>query len=74
MKDQVNGYPLLDEETVVASSEEEEEELHTASPRPATAVLKGPDHPETRLIRLLGKAWTCPVCLRPSEQPPPATA
>lgn len=26
MKDQVNGYPLLDEETVTASSEDEEEE------------------------------------------------
>ncbi|GHJ34293.1 hypothetical protein TPA0910_87260 [Streptomyces hygroscopicus subsp. sporocinereus] len=48
--------------------------LHTPTPRPASAVLRCPDHPETRLVRLLGRAWTCPVCVRPGEQPPPATA
>ncbi|MFJ2202414.1 hypothetical protein [Streptomyces violaceusniger] len=49
--------------------------LHTPIPRPAAVtVLRCPDHPETRLVRLLGKAWTCPVCLRPEQQPPPTTA
>ncbi|MYT44413.1 hypothetical protein SRIM_021920 [Streptomyces rimosus subsp. rimosus ATCC 10970] len=22
------------------------------------------DHPETRLMRVLGRAWTCPECVR----------
>ncbi|MDX3232975.1 hypothetical protein [Streptomyces sp. ME19-01-6] len=51
--------------------------LHTPAPAPrpvAAPALKCPDHPETRLVRLLGRAWTCPVCLRPGQQPPPATA
>ncbi|MFD8516538.1 hypothetical protein ACFV27_37040 [Streptomyces antimycoticus] len=45
--------------------------LHTPTPRPAaTVVLRCPDHPETRLVRLLGKAWTCPVCVRRGQAPP----
>ncbi|MFI9231327.1 hypothetical protein [Streptomyces rimosus] len=26
--------------------------------------LHCPDHPETRLMRVLGRAWTCPECIR----------
>lgn len=45
--------------------------LHAPEPRTPAAPLKCPDHPETRLVRLLGRAWTCPLCLRPEKQPPP---
>lgn len=47
--------------------------LHTPEKTgPAAAPLTCPDHPKTRLVRLLGRAWTCPVCLRPEKQPPPS--
>lgn len=46
--------------------------LHTPTPQPtAAAVPKCPDHPKTPLIRLLGKAWTCPACVRSEQQPDP---
>lgn len=45
--------------------------LHTPEARSPAAPLICPDHPETRLVRVLGRAWTCPVCLRPDQQPPP---
>lgn len=45
--------------------------LHTPQARTPVAPLMCLEHPETRLVRLLGRAWTCPVCLRPEQQPPP---
>lgn len=42
--------------------------LHVPTPDrpvPDATTLGCPDHPEARLIRLLGQAWTCPQCLRP---------
>ncbi len=29
-----------------------------------------PDHPETRLVRILGKAWSCLDCVRARSKKP----
>lgn len=36
------------------------------------AELHCPDHPETRLLRILGRAWTCPDCVRAQSKAGPA--
>ena len=46
--------------------------LHTPAARTTQAPLKCPDHPDTTLVRILGQAWTCPVCLRSGKHLPPS--
>lgn len=48
--------------------------LHTPAARTPAASLKCPEHPDVRLVRILGQAWACPTCVRLNQEPPPATA
>ena len=48
--------------------------LHTPEAQAAVKPLTCPDHPGVQLLRILGRAWTCPRCLHASQQPPPDTA
>ncbi|EFL29447.1 hypothetical protein SSOG_09161 [Streptomyces himastatinicus ATCC 53653] len=41
--------------------------LHTPTAHTPTQPLKCPDHPEVQLVRILGRAWTCPTCVRPGQ-------